>query len=57
VVFVDHLSIIKRNMARTKFTKAKAKGLRYQSSSPPPQDFTELAPPSKISEPVIGLKE
>ncbi len=57
ITFVDHLSLIKRNMARTKFTKAKAKGLRYQSSSPPPQDFTELAPPTKISEPVIGLKE
>lgn len=44
VVFVDHLSVIKRNIARTKFTKAKAKGLRYQSDSPPPQDFTEVGP-------------
>jgi peptide deformylase len=42
VVFTDHLSLIKRNLARTRFQKAKAKGLRYVVEAPAPQDFTKL---------------
>lgn len=44
VCFVDHLSILKKNLARQKFTKAKAKGLRYRAGKPDAQDFTEIAP-------------
>lgn len=44
VTFVDHLSILKRNLARQKFTKAKAKGMRYQAARPEAQDFTEATP-------------
>ena len=44
VTFVDHLSILKRNLARQKFTKAKAKGLRYQAGRPEAQDFTVATP-------------
>ncbi len=42
VVFVDHLSLLKRNLAKTKFTKAKAKGMRYVSDRPEPKDFTQI---------------
>lgn len=42
VVFVDHISLLKRNLARTRFAKAKKKGMRYRADSPTPQDFTEL---------------
>jgi peptide deformylase len=34
VVFVDHLSNLKKNIALQKFQKAKAKGMRYQVAEP-----------------------
>lgn len=40
-MFVDYLSPLKRNMARKRFEKLKAEGVRYPSDSPKPQDFTE----------------
>jgi peptide deformylase len=43
VLFVDHLSLLKRNQVSTKFKKAKARGLRYSADKPEPQDFT-IAP-------------
>lgn len=39
-VFVEHLSILKRNIARRQLTKAKARGMRYNAERPEPQDFT-----------------
>lgn len=42
IVFVDYLSLLKRNRAATKFTKAKAKGMKYVSERPEPKDFTQL---------------
>lgn len=41
VVFTDHLSMLKRNLAKTRFQKQKAKGMRYVSERPAAQDFTE----------------
>jgi peptide deformylase len=40
VVFVDHLSNLKRSVARKQLTKAKARGMRYNADRPEPQDFT-----------------
>jgi len=40
VVFADHLSQLKRRLMRTKLSKAKARGMRYKSDRPEPQDFT-----------------
>jgi peptide deformylase len=40
-VFVDHLSPLKRNLARTKFSKAKKAGMCWQSEKPAPRDFTD----------------
>jgi peptide deformylase len=42
IVFADHLSLLKRNRAITRFKKAKAKGMRYVSDRPEPRDFTQL---------------
>lgn len=39
-VFVEHLSFIKRNLARRKLEKAKQRGMRYNAERPVPQDFT-----------------
>lgn len=36
IVFVDHLSVLKRNVAAAKFKKAKAKGMRYVQQEPTP---------------------
>lgn len=41
VVFVDHLSMLKRGLAVARFKKAKAKGMRYVAERPEPQDFTQ----------------
>lgn len=41
VVFVDHLSPLKRNLAATRFKKAKGRGMRYLAERPTPKDFTE----------------
>lgn len=43
-VFVEHLSPLKRDMQRKRFEKAKARGMRYASSQPKPQDFTQITP-------------
>jgi len=40
IIFVDHISMLKRNRAATKFKKAKANGLRYNVPAPARQDFT-----------------
>lgn len=42
IVFVDHVSLLKRNRAQTRFKKAKAKGMRYVAERPEPQDFTQI---------------
>lgn len=42
IVFTDHLSLLKRNLAATKFKKAKARGMRYVSDRPEPKDFTQI---------------
>jgi peptide deformylase len=42
IVFTDHISMLKRSLAATKFKKAKAKGMKYQSDRPEPKDFTQL---------------
>lgn len=44
IVFVDHLSPLKRASQKLRFSKAKGKGLRYRSVPPPPQDFTQQTP-------------
>ncbi len=41
ITFPQYLSPLKRNLAATKFKKAKKKGMRYRSDQPSPQDFTE----------------
>lgn len=41
VMFIDHLSVLKRNVAHRRFKKAKASGMRYNIPRPAPQDFTE----------------
>lgn len=41
VMFIDHLSVLKRNLALNRFKKAKARGLRYNIPRPAPQDFTD----------------
>lgn len=41
VVFIDHLSVLKRNTALRRFKKAKAAGMRYNVPRPEPQDFTQ----------------
>jgi len=40
IVFTDHVSLLKRNLAAAKFKKAKARGMKYVSTRPEPQDFT-----------------
>jgi hypothetical protein len=42
IVFTDHISKLKASMAATKFKKAKARGMKYRSDKPTPQDFTQL---------------
>lgn len=44
IVFADHLSPLKRTAQRRRFEKQKAKGLKYQSVPPKPQDFTQQTP-------------
>lgn len=41
VMFIDHLSVLKRNLAHRRFKKAKASGMRYNIPRPEPQDFTQ----------------
>lgn len=38
-VFVDSLSLLKKQLVQKKFAKAKKRGMRYVFPAPPPQDF------------------
>jgi len=53
ITLTDHLSVIKRNLARAKFVKAKKKGMRWQAEKPEPKDFTDPTTkerPSRVPE-------
>ena len=43
ITLADHVTVLKREVLRKKYTKAKKRGLRYNLESPPPQDFTQRA--------------
>jgi peptide deformylase len=43
ITLVDHLSVLKRDVLRKQYTRAKKRGLRYKMESPAARDFTQLA--------------
>lgn len=46
----DHLSALKKNLVRKKFTAAKKKGLKWQGESVAPRDFTDPSAAERASQ-------
>lgn len=49
ILFVDSLSVLKRNLVEKKFTKLKKRGIRYQAEKPESKDFTDPATGERMS--------